>query len=140
VNFLDFSYLLFDHIYQYLLCLVVVVIVMFPLLKKNYVSIIDPWFTSYIFSVFANIIPLFLYCTGNCSIIHFSYFVISELAFWIGYNTFRRGKSVWGNFKFKYEEKIQSYMYYVMLVLNTCFYLIKYIVLPKIRQVVNTLN
>ena len=83
MNSVDFVSLLFEKYPIYLVLLCIQLVFFTILVRKKKISIIDPFFFQIVGCAFANIIPFFLYLTGQCPQKHFIFFVISETAFWV---------------------------------------------------------
>lgn len=72
-----------DNILIAILSIIVSIIPFIYLLKNRVKSITDPLLLTIIFTIFANSVPILLYLTNNISNHIFSYFIISELIFWL---------------------------------------------------------
>lgn len=82
-----FSDVFFPNQGMYFVCVIIMILLMYPLLKKYTHSIIDPLFFFIAMEILANAIPLFLFITKNCSITLFVYFILSQLSFWLGFTS-----------------------------------------------------
>ncbi len=78
----EFLLFLLSHPISFLMSFIVVMLLFIPLLKKVYISIIDPLVLLLFNSIFAYAIPLFLFNNDLCSINHFTFFCFSEIIFW----------------------------------------------------------
>lgn len=84
----SFLALFLDNIGIYFFLLSVVAVLFFFVTKRYVRGIIDPLFVNICFSVLANVIPVFLYFTGNIKLEQFLFFCLAETLFWSGFSCF----------------------------------------------------
>lgn len=85
-----FFAILFNNLNTYILSLIIVIVIYYPILKKTVQSIIDPMFTALIGLIFANSVTLFLLLISKISPILFIHFSLSEIIFWCSFFIFRK--------------------------------------------------
>lgn len=84
-------------------------------IKKNHISIIDPFFMAIISCICAYTIPFFLYKTGYCSVRNFWYFTLSESVFWISFFSFKK-TTKFKKIVFIKEKECARILFYISLV------------------------
>ena len=106
----------------YALCLILMCIPALFIYKQLRTSIIDPLAIQLFSAIFANVIPVFLFITGNCSEQNFWYFVFSESCFWLGIVIFVKRKSSFLEKELQGERIIEQYLFVYFTVI---FFLIQ---------------
>lgn len=86
----EFGLLLNEHLYLYLQLLVFSVIVYIFIFRKVYISFLDPFIFSVVFSVFGFSVVLFLYLTNNIPEIYLISYLLTQVAFWLGFFSFKQ--------------------------------------------------
>lgn len=128
MNNTDFFVLLLDNISIYIVCFILTVIPFIFIIRKVYLSIIDPLIHTIIFAILANVIPVFLYFIGSIESRYFFYFVLAESLFWWGFLTGRKLPCIKHIFSFKHEEYISIYIYIVFFVILFVMTIFTYVV------------
>lgn len=82
---IDFLATLNDNIGTYLVSLIISFIPIIYLLRKIYISIVDPLVYTVIMAGFANTVPFFLFFVDRIKLEYFLYFLFAETIFWIGF-------------------------------------------------------
>lgn len=110
-----FGNVFFENIIIYFICLIGVCITLYPLHKKFVNGIFDPLFFQIWMGAFAYVIPIFLFVTDNISWVHFSYFIISESLFWIGFWLVSKKNTNFSKIQIVNEANIAKYTFYLAL-------------------------
>jgi len=130
MNDADFFLLLTTNIYTYIFSLAISFLCFYPILKLYKFHIFHPYFIHFVFTVFANSIPVFLFLVKECTARDFYYFVLAEALFWLGFVIFlSKKKDRYFKYYIKDDTFIMSLMFYFFLVLFlliTIFSYIKY--------------
>ena len=125
----DFVLLLSENLFVYFFVFMGVLLMMYPVIKRNTSCVIDPLFYAIIVAVFANTIPVFLYVTKSIETKYFLYFLISEFLFWFSFTLSYKAKNH-GNLKFytvKNEDLILRTINYIFILLLCAIIIIQYI-------------
>lgn len=85
MDHIEFTALLIDNIPLYCGIFLGVLVFMFVFLRKKITSLIDPFFLTFLFAVFANSVAVFLYYLNEISDEKFCFFCVSESLFWLGF-------------------------------------------------------
>jgi hypothetical protein len=85
----SFNYfqLVYNNLPSFGIISVIIYTIYFIIFKKYYLSIIDPFTITFFFSANAIIVPFFLFYLNEISINHFIIFIITQVAFIIGFIT-----------------------------------------------------
>lgn len=111
----------------YLLALAVSTAVMLPLLLKYSLTWFDPLRYSFIFAIFANAVPLFLWFVDGMETDMFIYFLLSEGVFWLGFLIWSRKRLGLSDTLLKDDETYACYFFYIAFTLYVLFTLIIYL-------------
>lgn len=87
-----FGLLLYDNIYIYISCLLASVLLYYFIFRRTYISILDPWILSTVFSCFGFSVVWFLYFTNSIDVIYLYSYLLTQGAFWLGLFTFNNLK------------------------------------------------
>lgn len=72
---------------------------------KYYISIIDPSFLEVISSMFGFSVVLLLWFTDNISLHYFSSFLVSQIAFWMGFIYISKKRNSWSGSMLKVKDE-----------------------------------
>ena len=114
--------LLFDHIGLQLICLLLCAIPMYFIGKKYTHSWFDPLRISFIFVVFSNGVPLFLYYLGEMPAYLFYYFLLAEFLFWVGFVILAKKQINFSSKKLigeKYVANKLFFIFFILFILNS---------------------
>jgi oligosaccharide repeat unit polymerase len=127
----EFFILLYNNIGVYCISLAITSILLYVfLIRKIFISWIDPITLTIISTLFANAIPLFLFLMGEISIRYFGYFVLAETLFWGGFYNSRK-ITFKNRIKLINEERLAGLLYLLFFSFLVTFTLITY----KIRGI-----
>lgn len=98
---------------------------------KYYISIIDPSFLEVISSMFGFSVVLLLWFTDNISLHYFSSFLVSQIAFWMGFIYISKKRNSWSGsmLKVKDEKNMLKCIFFISLILYVATTILGYIVL-----------
>jgi hypothetical protein len=86
MDYPEFFELLITNFAKYFLALLLSLIFYFPFIKRQFISIFDPFFLSQIYSVFACSVVFFLMIMNSMSMRLFTVYFFTQLLFFIGLN------------------------------------------------------
>jgi len=89
MDWVAFGLLLNEHILLYLLMLIGSIVLYVVLFKKMYISILDPFIYSLVFSCFGFSVVWFLYFTDSITIRYLLSYLFTQIAFWLGLFSFK---------------------------------------------------
>lgn len=131
-----FSSVFYENIGLYFFSFFGVMILMIPIFRKYVHGILDPFFFILFMTVFAYVIPVFLYLTGNCSMRNFSYFIISESFFWLGFALFYGSKTNFSKYRIVNESILLKYIFYIsfLIYVTSKIYTYLFIGIPLLME------
>lgn len=112
----------------YIVSLIAVGSIYYPIIKHISLSFIDPIFIALIGDAFASTIPVFLFITGNCSYNTFIYFCVCQIVFFGSYFIFRKPSTSFKKYRIV-EENISNVGYVFFLGIYIASNLLTYILL-----------
>jgi len=89
MDWVSFGLLLSDHMLLYSGILIASIIFYVSLFRKFYLSVLDPFMFSLLYSVFGFSVVWFLVCTDNINSRYLASYLFTQVAFWAGLFTFR---------------------------------------------------
>lgn len=110
-----FSSVFYPNVGLYIFSILVILFLMIPIFRKYVHGVLDPFFFVLFMTVFAYAIPVFLYLTDNCSMRNFSYFLISESFFWIGFALFYGTRTNFSKYGITNESVLLSHIFHLSL-------------------------
>jgi hypothetical protein len=131
-----FASVFYENVVLYFLCLLFVGILTIPLFKKYTHGIFDPFFFILMMTVFAYVIPLFLFITNNCSSRDFFYFIISETFLWLGVYLGYQFRSNFSEYKIKNENVLIKRIFFISILIYifTKLYTYMFIGVPLLME------
>lgn len=111
----------------YLLALTLSTAVMLPLLLKYSLTWFDPLRYSFVFAIFANAIPLFLWFVEAMEGSQFAFFLLSEGLFWVGFVVWSRTRCSFSDICLKDDETYAYYFFCIAFTLYVVFTLLIYV-------------
>lgn len=110
-----FTLVFYDNWVTYCILLLCLYIVFIPVFRKYIHGVLDPFCYNLVFVIMGYAIPFLLYISGYCSINHLSYFVLSEILFWLSFVYFSRFKKPFASYAMFKEESSLSILYGIAL-------------------------
>lgn len=124
MDYPEFFELLINNYLKYLLALILAIVFYFPFIKRQFISIFDPFFLSQIYSVFACSVVFFLMIMESMSSRLFYVYFFTQLLFFIGLNI-TKPPSINRNIKRDFIESSYQIRYIkVVFLLCFCLYFI----------------
>lgn len=124
---IKFIALLWENIFTYISVLVFVLLSFLLLWRKYTHTWFDPLRFQMLISAFAVTVPIFLYLTNSIGTDSFSYIILAEVAFWLGFLFFAKKKISFSVKTLKNENFIGFLLFIVSLFTYVAFTLITYI-------------
>lgn len=120
MSYYEFTLLLVDNIYAYILSLIFVCVLYYYLFRKKIISLFDPFTMSVLGSAMGCSIVIFIFVTGEISSYYFLQYSFSQLAFFLGFFLFNNTK-----LKLQYSDnnpfKISSRYFYAYSVISLIY-------------------
>lgn len=124
---IKFIVLLWDNLFSYISILMFVIFVFSRLWRKYTHTWFDPLRFQMLISAFAVTIPIFLYVTNVIGTVLFTYIIIAETAFWLGFIILAKEKILFSKRTLKNEESIGLFLFIVSFICYVSFTLITYV-------------
>ncbi|OUP05761.1 hypothetical protein B5F34_16100 [Mediterranea sp. An20] len=126
----EFSELIVENFGTYLLIFILSILLYYIVLKKIFISLIDPFFLTQIFSFFAFTVAIFLWVTGTIKWQYGLQFLLTQIAFWIGLHCYdfsyvKSKINASENTNFDYSSLLNRREVYVILCLSILFVFIQ---------------
>jgi oligosaccharide repeat unit polymerase len=125
----EFYNLVFENFGIYILLLVLVSFFFLFIGKKYTSSWLDPLRINLLIIVFTAVVPLFLFATGTIKFELTLYFILAQLAFWVGYIIFAKKQITFSKTTLINEEKTAYILYIIFLIVYIILISLTYILL-----------